>query len=98
MDDATYYSGKRVARITSFMVLGLSSILPLVAILALNAVQNLSKRLGIIAAFTIVFSTCLGLLTNARRVEVFAASAAYAAIQVVFIAGNGSGNSTAGQP
>ena len=51
------------------------------------------KRLGIIAGYTTMFATCVGLLTNARRSEVFAACAAYAAVLVVFVSGNlGSGS------
>lgn len=30
-----------------------------------------------IAAYTVVFAMCIGLMTNSRRVEVFAATAAY---------------------
>jgi hypothetical protein len=93
-----------ILRITSAIALALSSMLPLCSILALNAVRRVQVRLGIIAAFTVVFSLSLGLLTGARRVEIFSAAAAYvydqtdelvltwfryAAVQVVFIAGDG---------
>ena len=45
-----------------------------------------------IAGYTTLFATCVGLLTNARRSEVFAACAAYAAVLIVFVSGNiGSG-------
>jgi hypothetical protein len=95
---------KAILRITSVIALGLSSILPLCSILVLNTVQKASVRLGIITAFTVIFSLSLGLVTGARRVEIFSAAAAYvcyghvalrltwnryAAVQVVFIAGNG---------
>lgn len=67
---------KTILRITSVIALSLSSILPLCSILILNTVHRVPVRLGIIAIFTIVFSGCLGLVTGARRVEIFAASAA----------------------
>jgi hypothetical protein len=66
-----------ILRITSVIALGLSSLLPLASILVLNTVQKVPVRLGIIAAFTVVFSLTLGLVTGARRVEIFSAAAAY---------------------
>jgi hypothetical protein len=35
----------------------------------------------------VVFATCVGWLTNARRGEVFAATATYVAVLVVFVSG-----------
>ncbi len=67
---------KAILRMTSVITLGLSSILPLCSILVLNTVQRVSVRLGIIAVFTVIFTLCLGLVTGARRVEVFSAAAA----------------------
>lgn len=67
---------KAILRITSIIALSLSSILPLCSILILNHVNQAQAQLGIIAVFTIIFSGCLGLVTGARRVEVFAAAAA----------------------
>jgi hypothetical protein len=39
-------------------------------------VQNSAAKLGMIAIFTTAFAGSLGLITNARRVEIFAATAA----------------------
>ena len=58
------------------------------AILNLYYVTNDVKRLGLIAGYTIAFAVCVGLVTNARRSEVFAACAAYSAVLVVFVSGN----------
>jgi hypothetical protein len=57
------------------------------AIYNLYYVQNDQKRLGLITGYTVVFALCIGLLTSARRFEVFAACAAYAAVLVVFVSG-----------
>jgi len=38
-----------------------------------------------IAGFTVLFAASVGLLTNARTVEVFGGTAAYAAALVVFV-------------
>lgn len=71
----------------------------LAAALLFGAIYNLyfvkddQKRLGLIAGYTIFFALCVGLLTNARRSEIFGACAAYAAVLVVFVSGD-LGNST----
>lgn len=49
------------------------------AIVVLYLVKDMSKRLGIVAAFTGGFAASLGLLTNARRAEIFGATAAWVA-------------------
>ena len=58
------------------------------AIYNLYYVKNQENRLGLIAGYTIAFAFCIGLLTNARRSEIFGACAAYAAVLVVFVSGN----------
>lgn len=77
------------------LVVGLANIV-VAAILIIGAVVTLFKfrassdsvRLGMIAAFTSLFGISVGFLTNAKRVEIFAASAAYAAVLVVFVSGD----------
>ncbi len=54
----------------------ISSELLVRSIMALYFVDNMLVRLGIVAAFTQVFSLVLILATNARKIEVFAATAA----------------------
>jgi hypothetical protein len=50
--------------------------LPIGATIVLYLVQNTAKRLGIVAAFTAIFSLALGLFTRASLQEVFSATAA----------------------
>ena len=63
----------------------------LVAALLFAAIYNLywvvdnQKRLGLIAGYTVAFAACAGFATNAKRSEVFAACAAYAAVLVLFV-------------
>ena len=82
----------------------LASLLPVIAIVVLYVINDMAKRLGLIAVFTTVFSACLAALTRANRFDTFAATAAYvknilirdreltacrfAAVQVVFIGTN----------
>ena len=54
------------------------------AIVALYAVQTPKKRLGLIATFTAMFAAGVGLLTNARRAELFAATAAWVSTCISF--------------
>ena len=69
----------------------LAAILLFGAIFNLYFVANDQKRLSLIAGYTTAFASSIGLLTNARRSEIFSASAAYAAVLVVFVSG-GLGN------
>ena len=47
--------------------------------------------IGVLVVFTLLFSAAMSLLTKAQRHELFAASAAYCAVLVVFIS-NFNGN------
>jgi hypothetical protein len=42
-------------------------------------------RIGLMIVFTAIFSVSLAVLTEAKRAEIFAATAAFAAVEVVFI-------------
>lgn len=70
------YSDKQLLRASDVIGALLSSLLPISSLLALYFVSNLLARLGIVTAFTILFSMTLLLVTTARKVEVFAATAA----------------------
>ena len=65
----------------------------------LSAVNQASwqLRIGIVTLFTFLFATFVALLTSAKRSEVFAATAAYAAVLVVYVSsGVGSGGKQGG--
>jgi len=55
----------------------ISSMLPITSVIILYFVDNIRARLGIVAAFLAVFSLTLALVTEAKRVEIFAATAGY---------------------
>jgi len=64
----------------------MAAILLLGAIVTLRLLdQQNNAQLGVIATFTVLFAASVGVLTNARRAEVFASTAAYAAVLVVFV-------------
>ncbi|KAI6813354.1 hypothetical protein KC340_g16562 [Hortaea werneckii] len=54
-------------------------------IAALDSAQARNVRLGILAPFIVAFAAFVGLLTTAKRSELFAATAAYAAVLVVYV-------------
>ena len=63
----------------------LVSYMILVPVIVLHFVKNSDARLGIIVGFTVAFSLVLASATEAKRREVFAATAAVVAVQVVYI-------------
>lgn len=71
-----YYSQQGILRIASLAVLSLSSLLPIAAIIALYTVTSMPIRLAMVAVFTVCFTLCLGIFTNARSVDIFAATTA----------------------
>jgi hypothetical protein len=58
------------------------------AVYHLYYTRSNSLKLALIAVYTVAFAIYVGLVTNARRSDVFAASAGYAAVLVVFVSGN----------
>jgi hypothetical protein len=72
----SWYSETGVAFVVDVVGTVISSLFPVVSIVALYFVDKMPARLGLVAAFTAVFSLCLALMTTARRVEIFAATTA----------------------
>lgn len=71
-----YYHAERIAWIVAILSVLISTILLIVAIVVLYFVKPTGARLGIVAAFTVTFAASVGLLTNARRAEIFGSTAA----------------------
>ncbi|TVY81623.1 hypothetical protein LSUE1_G004824 [Lachnellula suecica] len=81
-----YYSEARLGVLIKVIIAVASTALLLIPVY-LFLTCNLSAKLmaSITLIFVLVFSTAVSLLTEARRQEVFAATAAYCAVLVVFI-------------
>lgn len=47
-----------------------------IAVVTLYNITNPNTKLGLLALFTVIFAMSVGLLTNARRAEVFGTTAA----------------------
>ncbi|KAH8667616.1 hypothetical protein BGZ60DRAFT_377394 [Tricladium varicosporioides] len=87
--EITQYSDSAIHRIFSVLGTLLACLLPISSIIVLYFVSSMKARLGFITAFTAVFAMCLASMTGAKRVEIFTATSAFAAVQVVFVSGTG---------
>ncbi|KAJ9638277.1 hypothetical protein H2199_006964 [Coniosporium tulheliwenetii] len=89
--DGHYYSAARIENFVALLitcVIFILLVLPVVAMykLTCNTSRNATfDAVGVLIVFTLLFSAAMSLLTKARRHELFAASAAYCAVLVVFI-------------
>jgi hypothetical protein len=54
----------------------ISSLIPIAAIVILYLLSDMKTRLAVVCAFTAIFAIALSLVTDAKRVEIFAATAA----------------------
>ncbi|KAL9094999.1 MAG: hypothetical protein Q9165_002601 [Trypethelium subeluteriae] len=88
-----YFSPSRVDTLVGLiitLVIFILLILPVVAMYRLTSLGNGNvhstfQAIGVLIVFTLLFSGAMAALTKARRHELFAASAAYCAVLVVFI-------------
>ncbi|KAF2144253.1 uncharacterized protein K452DRAFT_223706 [Aplosporella prunicola CBS 121167] len=79
------YDDTHVERVNKIMITIIASILPTIAIIVLYAVKDTWRRVYIMIGFTAAFAFSLAIFTPARRLEIFASTAAFAAVEVVFI-------------
>lgn len=86
-----WYGEGTLRRITLLVTTALASLLPILSIVILYHVHPMKARLGIIAAFNVLISFCLALFTSAKRTDIFAVTAAFSAVQVVFVQGENGG-------
>lgn len=90
------FNERSVALATSAITIVVAAFLLIGSITTFHLVDAAADavKLGLIAAFTSAFALSLVLITNARRAEIFAATAAYAAVLVVFVSGDISSSSS----
>lgn len=89
-DGTTYIAENHVRWAAAVISTLVAAILLLGAIVLLRVFKSESAQQGMIAMFVVLFSASVRVLTNARRAEIFAATAAYAAVLVVFISSSAS--------
>jgi len=88
--DMYYFPHRRVQIASAITSIFLSAILLIGAIVCLLSISktNVKLQIGMILLFTTLFAAVVGLLTNARKAELFGCTAAYAAVLGVFISGS----------
>jgi hypothetical protein len=62
--------------VVEFLGTILASLAPMSSIIVLYFLDDLSARLAVVCAFTTIFAAVVKLATQARKVEIFAATAA----------------------
>lgn len=87
-DPPAYYAPKTVKLLVAFIKIFGATVLLEAAIVALYLVTNDRVRFALIAVFTLFLAVEISILSKSRRPEMFAATAAYAAVLVVFVSGN----------
>ena len=85
------YSDTTVSLVVNTIGTALAPLLPMAAILALFFVEKQLTKILLTMLFTLLFSLALTLLTRHRPVDKFIATAAFAAVLVVFIQPNDCG-------
>ncbi|KAF8540040.1 hypothetical protein BDD12DRAFT_881154 [Trichophaea hybrida] len=84
-----YYSEDKINQLSNFIALMLAVCLLIGAIASLYYVRTEGLRLGMISVYILLFAAGLSLTTSGKKGEVFGATAAYAAVLVVYISRNG---------
>ncbi|KAM7215471.1 hypothetical protein V8F06_009137 [Rhypophila decipiens] len=90
------YDNSTISRMAKVFTTVAGALFPVVSIVILYAIDDTKKRLGVLAVVTVLFSLCMSLGTRAGVAEVFGASAAFAAVLVVFIGTSDSSASSTG--
>lgn len=70
------YSDSGMSRASNIVSLMVSSVVPVLTIFALNSVKTTNVRIGLTMLFTAAFAGLLAIFSNAKRVEIFSATAA----------------------
>ena len=69
------YQDSRLDKASSMITVILASVLPVLAIFALNALKTMNARIGMIVLFTAAFAAILAIFSSAKRADIFAATA-----------------------
>lgn len=87
-DHARHFKERQVILVVNVISTSVSAVLLIGSILGLYIVTTPNARLAMVIGFIVLFAIALAVTTSASREAVFAATAAYAAVLVVFVSGN----------
>ena len=82
LDRTLLHEDKKVARFVAVLSMLLAAMLLVGAIVSLYFVESDKVKLALLAVYTALFAASVKSCTDAKRAEVFAATAAYAAVLV----------------
>jgi hypothetical protein len=85
-----YLDSGAIVRVGDKIVTVASCLLVTVPVIVLHYVTNTGIRLGLIVLFALLFSLALVFMSDASRKEIFGATAAFVAVEVVYV-GSASG-------
>jgi len=84
-DPIVEYKDKKIVGVAKKITIVVACLLPVVSIVILYYIESLKVRLGTLAALTAVFAVCMELFTGADMPDIFAATAGFTAVCVVFV-------------
>jgi hypothetical protein len=90
-----YYSSSRIEIMVGLLMMVIVLVLLAIPVVVMYHLTNMDERnetfdaIVVLIVFTLLFSAAMSLLTKARRHELFAATATYCAVLVVFISNFG---------
>lgn len=85
---ARYFHERSLTWLVNALSTTIAAVLLLGSILPLHFIKNPDVSLALVIVFIVLFAIGLSISTSASRDSVFAATAAYAAVLVVFVSGN----------
>jgi hypothetical protein len=85
LDNISQYKHEVFVALGNITCMVLSSVIPTTSIFALRFAKSMVARLAVITIMSFIFSFVMMAIVRGRRVEVFAATTAFAAVQVVFV-------------
>ncbi|KAI1267996.1 hypothetical protein F5Y18DRAFT_377102 [Xylariaceae sp. FL1019] len=84
-NNVSYYSDRAMDSFASSVIVFIGAVILITPLWVLQAMNNLTKKLAVITVFVLVFLLVLSFMLVAKPFEVLAATAAYAAVLMVFI-------------
>ncbi|KAF4981416.1 hypothetical protein FZEAL_2764 [Fusarium zealandicum] len=84
-DEVSFYSDKRIDNFASAVIVTIGVTMLITPIWVLQAMDSLQGKLGVITAFILIFLLVLSFAMVAKPFEALGATAAYAAVLMVFI-------------
>lgn len=87
-DKFRHFKDGRLSTLVTSLSIGIASFLLTCPIIVLYFVKNPNARLVLVIGFILIFALGLSVSTSANRDAIFAATAAYSAVLVVFVSGD----------